>query len=91
MTHEDFFPFHNRHIRFLMGGRLLSGVVVDDQFHTEGKSKRSHYSFIPTANIKNWHEAQSKHDRNAMYALTDVIDIKGILAAEVVLYRSSRT
>jgi hypothetical protein len=80
MTHIEFVEagLHNRHIRFILGGKILSGVVVDDVFHKEGKTKRTHYTFIPTKNMVKWKEAEKVNDRESMSSLSSTVDIEEI-------------
>lgn len=80
MNHIEFVQagLHNRHIRFMINGKILQGVVVDDLFHTAGKSKRTHYTFIPTQNMVKWKEAEKNNDREMMTSLSSVIDIEEI-------------
>jgi hypothetical protein len=91
MTHIEFLDagLHNRLIRFIIGGKSLSGVVVDDVFHKTGKSKRSHYTFIPIKNIVEWKEAEKLNDREKMYSLSSVIDIEEITWGEPISDQSN--
>jgi hypothetical protein len=73
---------HNRHIRFEIGGQIYSGVVVDDSFYTEGKSKQTHYTFIPTRHMKEWQNYQKESNRDKMYSLSSVVDISLITWGE---------
>lgn len=57
---------------------MLQGVVVDDAFHTEGKSKRTHYTFIPTENMTSYKEAEKNNDRKKMTELSSIVDIEEI-------------
>jgi hypothetical protein len=84
MTHIEFIVsgLHNRHIRFIAGGKILSGIVVDDVFHRKGKTKQTHYTFIPTENIVKWKEAEKTNDKEKMYSLSKVIDIDQITWGE---------
>lgn len=84
MTHIEFADagLHNRHIRFILDGKILSGVVVDDVFHKTGKTKRTHYTFIPTKNMVEWKEAEKVNDREKMYSLSSVVDIEEITWGE---------
>lgn len=80
MNHLEFVHagLHNRHIVFLCKGKIMSGVVVDDRFHTTNKSKDTHYTFIPTQNLGKWKEAEKRGDRSAMNELSSVLDIEEI-------------
>jgi hypothetical protein len=80
MNHLEFVHagLHNRHIVFLQKGNMMSGVVVDDRAHTIGKSKDTHYTFIPSENLKKWKEAEVLGDREAMNQLSSVLDIEDI-------------
>jgi hypothetical protein len=80
MTHIEFVEagLHNRHIKFVIDGQVLSGVVVDDVYHTTGKTKRTDYTFIPTSNMIEWKKAENRHDKEKMYALSTVVDIAKI-------------
>lgn len=80
MNHIEFVQagLHNRHITFVLKDKVLSGVVIDDRQHTEGKSKDTHYTFIPTENMVKWKEAEKQGDREAMNALSSVVDIEDI-------------
>jgi hypothetical protein len=69
---------HNRHIKFAVDGQVLSGVVVDDVYHTTGKSKRTDYTYIPTCNMVEWKKAEERHDKERMYSLSSVVDISKI-------------
>ena len=53
MSHIEFdnAGLHNRHIKFVYHGNILSGVVVDDVYHQIGKTKRTDYTFISTSNM----------------------------------------
>jgi hypothetical protein len=84
MNHIEFVEagLHNRHIRFIHDGKILSGVVVDDVFHKNGKTKRTHYTFIPTQNMIKWKEAEKVNDRDAMSSLSSVVDIEEITWGE---------
>ena len=80
MTHLEFLEagLHNRHIRFVIGDKILSGIVVDDVFHKKGKTKSSHYTFIESKNIVDWKEAENTNDREKMSSLSTVVDIEKI-------------
>ncbi|HSZ25792.1 MAG TPA: hypothetical protein VK766_08750 [Cytophagaceae bacterium] len=84
MTHIEFVDagLHNRHIRFIIGGKILSGVVVDDVFHKTGKTKRTHYTFIPTKNMVEWKEAEKVNNQEKMHSLSSVVDIEEITWGE---------
>ncbi|MEY2792529.1 MAG: hypothetical protein RJA76_521 [Bacteroidota bacterium] len=80
MTHLEFLEagLHNRHIRFVIGDQLLSGIVIDDVFHKKGKTKSSHYTFIESKNIVDWKEAEKTNNREKMSSLSSVVDIEKI-------------
>lgn len=82
MTHVEFAyaGLHNRHIKFVVDGQVLSGVVVDDLYHTAGKTKRTDYTFIPTSNMVEWKKAENQHNKEKMYSLSGVVDIAKITA-----------
>jgi len=56
MTHIELMNagLHNTHIKFTLNGIILVGVIVDDPYHTEGKTKHTDYTFIPTTNMIEW-------------------------------------
>ncbi len=80
MTHLEFLEagLHNRHIRFVIGNKILSGIVVDDLFDKKGKTKSSHYTFIESKNIVDWKDAEKTNDREKMSSLSTVVDIEKI-------------
>ncbi|WP_430404231.1 hypothetical protein [Fluviicola sp.] len=84
MTHVELVEkgLHNRHIRFVIDGKILTGVVVDDQFHKNGKTKATHYTFIPSYNVTKWKDAESQNNKELMYSLSQVVDIEDITWGE---------
>lgn len=86
MNHIEFVEagLHNTHIRFFDGKEIKSGIVVDDSFHKVGKTKHTHYTFIPTSNMIKWKEAEKVNDRETMNKLSSVIDIENITWGQVI-------
>lgn len=84
MNHLELYNanLHNRHIRFSHDGVIHTGVVVDDSFHKEGKTKRTDYTFIHTAKLREWKEAEKIGDRSKMDALSSIVDISKITWGE---------
>lgn len=84
MTHIELIEqgLHNRHIRFIIDGKILTGVIVDDKFHKTGKTKDTHYTFIPSSNIVKWKEAESQKNKEIMNSLSQVVDIEDITWGE---------
>ncbi len=87
MTHIEFFPYHNFHIRFrLISGKELSGVVTDTVRQYNPELSDTVYAFIPTANMIEWKRAEQAGDIQKMQGLTSEIDIKNIVWAERIKY-----
>jgi hypothetical protein len=81
MTHEEFFPFHNRHIVFkLRGGSELSGVLIDPAGET-GRSTTM-YKYIATSDMVAWKKAERAKDKAKMKRYENRIDIGEIVWAE---------
>jgi len=74
MDHASFFPFHNRHIKFLYDGQERQGVVVDSIPYGK-KEFSTQYIYIPTTNMIAWKDAERRGDKAAMKALEGEIDI----------------
>ncbi|MBK9285868.1 MAG: hypothetical protein IPM51_16355 [Sphingobacteriaceae bacterium] len=74
MDHVSFFPFHNRHIRFLYDGQEMQGVVVDSIPYNE-KAFSTQYVYIATRNMRAWKDAEKIQDNRAMRALEKKIDL----------------
>lgn len=93
MNHIEFAEkgLHNRHIRFIYKNEHLTGVVVDDAYHKEGKSKDTHYTFIPTASMAKWKEAEKVNDRKTMNELSSVVDIEDIIWGELITDNRSQS
>lgn len=80
MTHIEFFPYHNRHIRFkLNDGTELTGVLIDTIRHTNPTLPDTVYKYIPTTNMLEWKQAEEKNDTTKMKHLESQIDIKNIV------------
>ena len=87
MTHIEFFPYHNRHIRFrLKNGTELSGVLTDKMSERERDQPRTLYDFIPTRNMIEWKKAEKNADYDKMKGLEKEIDIEDIVWAELISY-----
>lgn len=84
MNHIEFAEagLHNRHIRFIENNEIKSGVVVDNAFLKIGKTKNTHYTFIPTSNMVSWKEAEKINDKETMNKLSLVVDIENITWGE---------
>jgi len=77
----EFFPFHNKHIRFLLRNhKTFSGVIVDDL--TESKPSDMHYRFIPSENLVTFLKAEG--DKGRMDDLSKIINISEIVTAEII-------
>jgi len=87
MTHIDFFPYHNFHIRFkLVDGKELSGVLADTLIPHETGEPDTVYSFIATTNMIEWKQAEQKGNTVKMKNLQEKIDIRNIVWAEKIKY-----
>ena len=87
MTHIDFFPYHNFHIRFkLLDGKELSGVLTDTLRPHEKGEPDTVYSFIATTNMIEWKQAEQKGNTAKMKNLQEKIDIRNIVWAEKIKY-----
>ena len=81
MTHQQFFPFHNRLIRFSKkDGVYLEGVIVDLIPYSK-KKKDTDYIFIPIENLEEWKNADDRGDSSLKLTLQFTIDIKDIVDA----------
>ncbi len=80
MTHLDLFEkkLHNRHVRILVGNKMLHGVLLDNFSHNDPTKKRSLYRFIPSQNLIAWRESEKKNDHSKMNLLSLIIDIEEI-------------
>lgn len=89
MTHIQFFPYHNKVIRFRLRGSDVwrKGVILDVVEY--GKKKYStHYSFIPIASLLKWKTAFKNGNKTVMNRIEKEIDIKHIAAADVLDLRT---
>jgi len=87
MTHTEFFPYHNYHIRFkLNDGTELSGVIVDNLGHADLTMPDTVYHYIPTINMIEWKQAEQRNDKSKMKSLEGNIDIRNIMWAEGMKY-----
>jgi hypothetical protein len=86
MTQSEFLnaELHNRIIQFNLNVKSLSGIVVNDIFHKTGKTKQTHYTFIPIENVSEWKDAQKMNNKELMYSLSTVIDIKEISWGKII-------
>ena len=92
MTHIQFLEagLHNRHIRFILGGELLQGVIMDDASNLAGKTKRTHYTFIPKGNLLKWKEAEKEDNKELMKSLSLIVDIENINWGEQIIDTSGQ-
>ena len=74
MDHLSFFPFHNRHIKFLYDGVPKKGVVIDS-IPYDKKKFSTEYIYISTKNMRAWKDAEKTHDKSAMQALEEKINL----------------
>ena len=80
MTHEEFLPYHNHHVRFkLSDGRELSGVLSDTLRHLDKNIPDTAYEFIPTINMIDWKQAEQKGDKEKMKSLAVMMNISNII------------
>lgn len=83
MTHIEFFPFHNRHIKFrLRNGQELHGVLLD-MMDYNNKKVHTEYIFIPTERMREWKEADTTGNVALKEQLQSIIDIENIESAEL--------
>jgi hypothetical protein len=87
MTHEEFIPYHNYHIRFrLTNGVEMSGVLtMNFKSHIEHKPDTL-YEYIPTSNMIEWKQAEKDNDSKKKKILQGEIDISDIVWAERLRY-----
>lgn len=89
MTHIQFFPYHNKVIRFRLRGSDVwkKGVILDIVEY--GKKKYStHYSFIPLSSLKAWKTAYRNGNKTDLNRIEKEIDIKKVAVAEVLDLRT---
>jgi hypothetical protein len=73
----SFFPFHNRHIKFLYNNEEKEGVVIDS-IPYKSKKRSTEFIYIPTKNMKEWKDAENRKDKSTMKSLEIKIDISNI-------------
>lgn len=85
MTHLQFFPYHNKLIRFRCRGnsKWIYGVILDIIEYGQKKTS-THYSFIPIRLLDKWKLAFRNGNKTAMKRIEKDIDIKSIVNAEVI-------
>lgn len=87
MTDTEFWPYHNRHIRFgLKSGQELSGVLVDSFKHREPGLDKNIYTFIPTRNMIVFKQAEQNGDEETMKKLKGEVDLNEVAWAELIVY-----
>lgn len=80
MTETEFFPYHNRHIKFKQkNGIELTGVLFDSL----NMANRSIYTFVATKNMVAWKKAEQDKDQVAKKKLEDRFDLENIVSAEL--------
>lgn len=83
MTETDFFPYHNKHIKFKhKNGTELTGVLFDSL----NMSNRTIYTFVATKNMIAWKKAEQDKDLVAMKSLEGQFDVNDIDSAELLNY-----
>lgn len=82
MDHLSFFPYHNRHIKFLYDESLFEGVVIDSIPYNE-KDFSTQYAFVSIELMQEWKNAEKRIDKSAMRALEKKIDISKIRNPEL--------
>jgi hypothetical protein len=84
MTHLEFMPFHNKHIRFrLYNGTGKQGVVLDTIPYNK-KDFATQYVFIPSDKLNEWKQADRERKNAIKEALEEKIDILNIISAELI-------
>ena len=87
MTHQEFIPYHNYHIRFrLIDGTELSGVLTMNFMSAMENKPDTLYHYISTRNMIEWKKAEKVKDQEKMNSLQDEIDISKIIWAERLKY-----
>lgn len=82
MTHQDFFRYHNRLIRFKeKNGSEGEGVIVDIIPYSK-KKKDTDYIFISIENLEKWKVADKLNNELEKNKLQLIIDINDIIVAE---------
>lgn len=77
MNNTEFFPYHNKHIKFRNTAlqKDFSGVIFDMPWE-EKNGISTNYYFIPTENLANFKALESDKEKQSEYK--QIIDIKDI-------------
>ncbi len=86
MDHNQFFPYHNRHIVFrLKNGVEQTGVVINDNKYAS-RGKGTIYKYIPTNKLIFWKKAEQENNIAQMEKYESEIDIEDITWAMILNY-----
>jgi len=91
MTNSDFFPYHNKLIKFRLkrSNRWNKGVVLDISDYAK-KKYSTHYIFIPAGSLLDWKSASKNGDSALMNNIEEEVDIQEIDKAELIDLASLR-
>lgn len=84
MTHLEFSPYHNRHIKFTLANGETSHGVILDIISYEDKEYDTEYIFIPTNKMMDWSNADKEKNKEKKEQLQSKIDISQIISAELI-------
>jgi hypothetical protein len=85
MTELEFFPFHNRHIRFKLSNNTeLSGLLIDPMNIQKAGNSRAKYMFIQSKDLIEWKQSCKRGDIARALQLQSVVNISEIVSAEVI-------
>lgn len=90
MNNIEFFPYHNKHIKFkdIDTGKSVSGVVFDMPWE-EKNGVSTNYYFVPTENLSEYNALEGNKDKQK--ELRQTIDIKKIEDVDFFDYSMSQT